>query len=358
MRNSQPVPYRTDLDLGDMMYRALTILFVTVFISSSVSAQRFGDGRILRRIFRVEPEANLEALQAAEKAKVPQRVPQPANPYARQPQPGYNPAARPNTPRPPYPTTQNQYRPTPPRRPTTASPQSQQVRSQTKSSTNRLEPIALPAPPQYRQNPAAQSQMRKPYVQRRAPSQQYRTQTIEAPKSPKSNKVTGKKIFEHDGFGMTVRQSGDRIVVVHLVKDGMAQLAGVKKGDVLESIGTIPVEEPADVAQLDKVLEPGDQVEFEFARKKRTKKFLISFKEEMPVGETGDREEYASAAAPGEVQRLEELVQSQQQLIDDLRGRLSSLENSQSEFDDEFAIEEQSAIVEKPLEDKPLLILQ
>ena len=138
----------------------------------------------------------------------------------------------------------------------------------------------------------------------------------------------------------------------------MAQLAGVKKGDVLESIGTIPVEEPTDVAQLDKVLKPGDQVEFEFARKKQTKKLLISFKEEMPVDETGDGEEYAAAATPGEVQRLEELVQSQQQLIDDLRGRLSSLENSQSEFDDEFAIEEQSSIGERTLEDQPLLILQ
>ena len=187
---------------------------------------------------------------------------------------------------------------------------------------------------------------------------------IEAPKPEHQ------KIAKHAGFGLTLRQYGERVIVVNLDKDGMAKLAGVRKGDVLETIGTIPVVKPVDIAQLDKVLKPGDQVEFEFARKKKSQKVMISFEKEVDMDETGSFVKFGTKASPdanasplprsasnqgtSKVRRLEELVESQQQTIDDLRGRLSLLETSQSEFEKEFAIEVPTTVED----DKPLLILK
>ena len=157
---------------------------------------------------------------------------------------------------------------------------------------------------------------------------------------------------------------------MQLDKDGMAKLAGVRKGDVLESIGTIPVTKPVDITQLDKVLEPGDQVEFEFARKKKTQKFMISFEKEIDMDKSGSFVKFGINASPDanaspmpgagankrttEMRRLEKLVESQQQTISDLRGRLSVLETTQSEFEKEFAIE----VPTVNDDDEPLLILK
>ena len=108
--------------------------------------------------------------------------------------------------------------------------------------------------------------------------------------------------------------------------------------------------------------------QFEFARKNKTNKFSISYEKKIEAGEFEDEDLAAvtrphadatplprsTAKQPGEVRRLEDLVQSQQQMIEELRSRLSNLESSKTEFDEEFAIEPQPA-VEK---DQPLLILK
>ena len=170
-----------------------------------------------------------------------------------------------------------------------------------------------------------------------------RVPTIEAPAAaPEAPKRKDEpKIVDHKQFGLKLRLQPKGVVVLRVEKSSTAESAGLRKGDIITSIGSIPVTSLSDVTSLDDVLKPGDQVELEYRRGKNDAKTLIAFGQEIKSEEldvlamsesatpaTGPTPALQSADASGadDVVELRRLVQSQQEVIARLKGRIHALE--------------------------------
>ena len=168
------------------------------------------------------------------------------------------------------------------------------------------------------------------------------------------------KILRHDGFGLTVKLEKKNVVVTRMDKSGTAAAAGLKQGDVIQSIASLPIQIPADLDQLDTVLEPGDEVEFTILRNKKTQSMSVAFERQVERSNTPDL-----AGAPTEngtedrdttypignptlairpenipgpversipsngedVERLTRIIELQQSAIEELQGRVRNLES-------------------------------
>ncbi len=90
--------------------------------------------------------------------------------------------------------------------------------------------------------------------------------------------MLGPKTLNHRGFGMTLKLINGKVVVAATSKSGMANGAGILKGDVLKSVGSMPIQLPRDITGFDEILAPGDLLDFELVRKGRAKKLMVPYK--------------------------------------------------------------------------------
>ena len=121
---------------------------------------------------------------------------------------------------------------------------------------------------------------------------------VSAPVSGKMHAV--QRTWEHEGFGATFKLVGKKVVVQKIRKSGMADKAGIKTGDEVLSIGSMPIEVPRDTGQIDQLLKPGDQVEFEIVRRGKEDRVLVSFQQEPPLANAADELGKSSDDAPND----------------------------------------------------------
>lgn len=151
---------------------------------------------------------------------------------------------------------------------------------------------------------------------------------------------------------MTLKLVGAKVVATQIRPSGTAADAGLKTGDIITSIGSLPIKLPADVSQFDDVLTPGDQVEIEYLRKGEAGSTLVAFMRkadpsdlkkpndsvggaiDIPAAPTADDQRplllptLTPPEEPGlsDIEELRQVVRRQQQLIDHLQLRLEKLE--------------------------------
>lgn len=182
--------------------------------------------------------------------------------------------------------------------------------------------------------------------------------TMESPLAPDENRSKASppnkaaKTIEHEQFGIVVKSVGKNVVVSRVKKSGTADAAGVKSGDIVKSIGEMPINNPSDIQELDEVLEPGDTVEFELIRKGKAQKMLVAFERDVaspdPINlrldaiDDGDDDPQPTLAvrptneSESDVIRLQQIVESQQQVIAKLQERLIQLEKASTRGIDEL----------------------
>ena len=327
------------------MTRLLFVLTFALLIQSTVSAQRFGDGRFIRRIFGQEavPSQSAAALeaakQAAEKKAAGELAAQKtAKSRSLEPQP----APRYQPPRPPQDYRRSldpvpNYRPSNSREPApTKRPAPYPSRNDRYSRDRQPTPAKRQQVDDSRRNSSSLSNL---------PGQ---PRPLERPPKPKG-------ILDHKGFGVTVRLVKESVVIARVHPNGTGNEAGLREGDVIKTIGSLPIKVPTDVEQFDGVLKPGDQVEIEFARRGEEDSVLIPYLRKVDASDLkriteaqADQKrdtEKALASLPdsadsfddlgksppqsdSEVEQLVRVVRMQQQLIEKLQSRLDKLETS------------------------------
>ncbi len=88
------------------------------------------------------------------------------------------------------------------------------------------------------------------------------------------------------GFGAVVQMAkNNQLIVTRVLPQGNAIKAGLKPGDVVKSVGSVKLTSVEEYQQITKGLKPGDQMEFEFVRRGRDQKALVTFgtAPEVPV---------------------------------------------------------------------------
>ena len=286
----------------------LFVLILSLFVAP-LQAQRLGEGRLLRRILGFEPPP---AVEAEEKQR---------------PEASRNESASGKDGRPAKTAT-----------PPTALPKSP-------SQSPRRPANRHPSPPATRTDAGIQ---RLPGPSAGGAS----AGSIVAPRHPQQfQQPKPVRTFKHDGFGITLRTHGKKVIVSKIDKDGTAARAGIQQGDIVKSIASLPMSNPADVKQFSEVLKAGDQVEFEIVRRGKEEKVLVSFLRNMQPDLEPHGVERQVAEAPllpspaeaparspsrnrtssrqrSEVEELRELVRMQRQVIAELQARVRRLEQS------------------------------
>ncbi len=91
-------------------------------------------------------------------------------------------------------------------------------------------------------------------------------------------------------LGLRVVQASDNqdaagLLIEQVDPQGAGAVAGLRRGDVIVSVGGIEARNEADLTSIAKIMQPGDQVEFEILRRGQPKKILVQFGD-VPDGET------------------------------------------------------------------------
>lgn len=87
------------------------------------------------------------------------------------------------------------------------------------------------------------------------------------------------------GFGMLLQKRGEELVVAQLDPRGNAVEAGVRGGDVIVGAGGVALSSMNEFNEITDILQNGDQLEFEIARRGKKDKMLIQFGEAPKEGE-------------------------------------------------------------------------
>ncbi len=290
-----------------MKWIRILLIAAALFQATPVHAQRFGDGRFLRRLIGVEESPQdlerqrIEALQKARKQQeaaqtqrqdaqglqqrsaptpaVPQRSPYPGSrsptPATRQSAPtryGYRPFSTPGS----KPQPSSALEPTPAKQSDTRS-------SSTSARLGASATTGLPNYPQTRFPPPRRPKATPAYGE---------SESGKAIAKSQNRKQSG----TIKGFGFTLRMKSGKAVVSHVEKGSTADDAGLKTGDRIDSIGSLAIESIGDAEQFTDVLKPGDQLEFEFERRGKKQKILVPF--------VRSATEVADAASEGEGSKL------------------------------------------------------
>ncbi len=85
-------------------------------------------------------------------------------------------------------------------------------------------------------------------------------------------------------LGIQVSPVGDEsepegLVIDRIEAQGVAARSGLRRGDVIVKIGGIDARYEGDLIGISKVMQPGDQIEFEIRRKGKPRKILVRFGE-------------------------------------------------------------------------------
>lgn len=78
-----------------------------------------------------------------------------------------------------------------------------------------------------------------------------------------------------DGLGISVRQQGELLVIDKVNNSGPAADAGIQRGDAISTMGGGKVSTAADIREVLKVLQPGDQIGFEVRRNNQIEKVNV-----------------------------------------------------------------------------------
>ena len=87
------------------------------------------------------------------------------------------------------------------------------------------------------------------------------------------------------GFGMQLTTARGRLVVNDIQKDGMAQEAGIRKGDHLLSVGGVEIDTIQEFKEISSLLSPGDRIEVKLTRKGKPKKVLVGYDASQSPGD-------------------------------------------------------------------------
>ncbi len=74
-------------------------------------------------------------------------------------------------------------------------------------------------------------------------------------------------------------QDPDGLIVERISKSGAAYLAGIRQGDLLTEVGGLKISNKEELASVLQVLKDGDQMEFAYQRRGRTKTAIVQFGE-------------------------------------------------------------------------------
>lgn len=110
------------------------------------------------------------------------------------------------------------------------------------------------------------------------------------------------------GFGLTLVEEGEKLFIKAVIPDGNASTAGLRPGDLIVSIGGVPVASIAEFDGITGVMGAGDQIEIGFARRGKEDRVLLQFGSpaENAAAESSDRENTsAGQALPAPPEALE-----------------------------------------------------
>ncbi len=310
-----------------------------------VQAQRFGEGRLLRRFLgttEVEPDPETDAKP---------------NPYAPQSRANSNMRDLRR-----YgasgPTRQPAYnRPNPQPTPAGMQPPNSALSNSSAGNSRSLYPYNRRSqfePNRQTSAPDASRLNRRPNSSDPQPTpasrQSQRPTTSSSTPSRKSGAKESRFIARE--FGVEFRIHDDRLVVTRLQKSGTAKAAGIKPGDVVTTIAGMEITAADDLKQLTEVLKPGDQIEFELVKGKKSEKKLVSYIREFDreddrepttdsgLHEDGEKRMITSSPTPAvdeptlaipipqgadEIDRLRQTVLQHEATIQALRRQLSEL---------------------------------
>lgn len=91
------------------------------------------------------------------------------------------------------------------------------------------------------------------------------------------------------GFGLTLIEEGEELLIKSVAVGGNAEAAGLRKGDQLAEIGGVGIQSIKEFDEITGVMGPGDQIEVAIARNGKSEKVLLQFgsAEEAPADATG-----------------------------------------------------------------------
>ncbi len=87
------------------------------------------------------------------------------------------------------------------------------------------------------------------------------------------------------GFGIVLVEQKDRLVVAEITPDSNAAQAGLRRGDVITQIGGVDISTLDEFDEITRLMQNGDQIEFEFARNGKTSKVSVSYGSPEQVGD-------------------------------------------------------------------------
>lgn len=198
-----------------------------------------------------------------------------------------------------------------------------QLEAQRRAQTGRQ-----PTPVRTQQQPRANSQAPNPLA---AP---------EIPRGRSANNAPAKR-----GFGFTVRDQGDEIIITSVDPLGNAAEAGLRRGDAIVGIGGVEVDSQKAFDEIAEILNPGDTIEVSYRRGKQTNDVQIGYGQAPEVDE---HPETAGLLAPGDdagtfrgsqsvlnqdstarqIEHLNRTVIEQQRVIEQLQNQIRQMQQT------------------------------
>lgn len=135
-------------------------------------------------------------------------------------------------------------------------------------------------------------------------------------------------------FGLDLTEKGETVSVTYVDAKSNAAQSGLKRGDTIVSLGGAPVMNVQEFSQIAALLAEGDQIELGYSRDGKEEKTLVQYgsSSETPAdtsqngGQLQLGESNWAATPQDEMQRLQQLVAQQRQVIAELQKRLLELE--------------------------------
>lgn len=178
------------------------------------------------------------------------------------------------------------------------------------------------------QQPRANSQGRNP---------------LAAPEIPRARNASNTPARK--GFGFTITEKDEEIVITNVAPGGNASEAGLRRGDVIKGIGGVEVDSKKAFNEIAEILNAGDTIEVSYRRGKQTNDVQIAYGDAPEVDEEsgnaglsapsddsgvarGGRSVLSQDSTTRQLEQLNRTVIEQQRVIEQLQNQIRQMQQT------------------------------
>ena len=123
---------------------------------------------------------------------------------------------------------------------------------------------------------------------------------------PVATAKKSKKKTQGRGFGISIKEKGEKVFVNRVDPKGNASKAGLRNGDQIIELGGLEIQNADDFEEFAKVLGQGDQMEFKIRSRGKKKTLMVTY---------GQAPESGEVEVPGEAPRIEPTTVSRRRSV-------------------------------------------